>query len=91
MEKFPKQCVLQYNAKGYSTGVTDRDARLNLQQFSFAFFVLFVGCLIAFVQFLREKMHHNFELKQLKEEEKKKQAFVAVAQLIAALQSTTTV
>ena len=59
---------MKYNRNGYSTGITDPDTRLTLQQFYFAFLVLFIGILVSFVQFLREKMHHYFEQQQLAEE-----------------------
>jgi hypothetical protein len=80
MEKFPTQCDLKYNRKGYSTGIAKKNARLKLQQFYFAFFALFFGCLIASVQFIREKMRHNhFEI----ENKKKRKAleFAAAAAL----------
>jgi hypothetical protein len=60
------QCFLKYNRHGYSTGVTDKNTRLKLQQFYFAFLVLFIGLLISFVQLLRERMHHYFEQQQNK-------------------------
>ena len=43
--------------------------RIKLKQFTFAFLVLFVGSLIAFVQFLREKMHYHFQLQREREEQ----------------------
>jgi hypothetical protein len=61
-----KQCLLKYNQNGFSTGVTDKKTRLKLEQFSFAFLVLFIGIFISFVQFMREKMHYYFEEQQNK-------------------------
>ena len=79
MEKFPKHCELKYNSKGYSTGISDPNTRLKLQQFYVAFLVLFFGCLIAFVQFMREKMHYHFEIE--KKKKRKEIALAAVAEL----------
>ena len=61
-----EQCLLKYNSNGFSTGVTDKNTRLKLQQFYFAFLVLFFGLLISFVQLMREKMHFYFEQQQNK-------------------------
>ena len=73
-----KQCLLKYNSNGFSTGVTDPNTRLKLQQFYFAFLVLFFGLLISFVQFMREKMHFYFEQQQNKVSEMENARVAAV-------------
>ena len=50
----PRQCLLQYNLQGEFVQLADL-ARLELGQFSVAFIVLFVGYVLALLQFLRER------------------------------------
>ena len=50
----PRQCLLQYNNKGESVQLVDR-ARLKLEQFTVAFAVLFIGYVLALLQFIRER------------------------------------
>ena len=50
----PRQCLLQYNNKGEDVKLVDR-AQLKLEQFYVAFIVLFVGYVLALLQFLRER------------------------------------
>ena len=62
--------------------------RIKLKQFTFAFLVLFIGSLIAFVQLLREKMHHHFH--QLQQREREEQIVAtALAEAIAAAVAST--
>ena len=57
MEKYgqavPRQCKLDYNHRGESIKLVDR-ARLKLEQFYVAFIILFVGYVLALIQFIRE-------------------------------------
>ena len=48
------QCQLKYNSKGESIKVVDK-ARIKLEQLYGAFYVLFIGYLLALAQFLRER------------------------------------
>ena len=50
----PHQCLLEYNNKGESVQVVER-VRLKLEQFTVAFVVLFIGYVLALLQFLRER------------------------------------
>jgi len=50
----PRQCLLEYNNKGESVQVVER-VRLKLEQFTVAFVVLFIGYVLALLQFLRER------------------------------------
>ncbi len=50
----PRQCLLQYNKNGEVVQLMDL-ARLKLGQLYVAFIVLFVGYIMAFMQFLRER------------------------------------
>lgn len=59
-----KQCLLKYNRHGFQTGVNVPKMRIKLQQFYFAFLVLFFGLLVSFVQFMRENIHYCFKQNQ---------------------------
>ena len=48
------QCQLQYNDKGENVKLVN-GARIKLEQFYVAFIVLFVGYVLALLQFLRER------------------------------------
>ena len=50
----PRQCLIQYNKNGESVELVER-VRLKLEQFTVAFIVLFVGYVLALIQFLRER------------------------------------
>ena len=48
------RCRLSYNSQGESVELVDQ-ARIQLKQFYLAFLVLFIGYVLAFFQFLRER------------------------------------
>ena len=50
----PRQCLLHYNSNGEDVKLVDK-AQLKLDQFYVAFIVLFVGYVLALLQFLRER------------------------------------
>lgn len=52
------QCQLKYNSKGESVKMVE-NARLKLEQFYVAFIALFVGCILALMQFIREQFIYN--------------------------------
>jgi len=49
----PRQCLLQYNNAGESVQLVER-VRFKLEQFRVAFIVLFIGYVLALIQFIRE-------------------------------------
>jgi len=51
------RCRLSYNSQGESVELVDQ-ARIQLKQFYLAFLVLFIGYILAFVQFTRERFIH---------------------------------
>ena len=51
-----KRCLLNYNSQGFSTKRSSN--RIKLELFYLPFLILFIGYLLAFVQFLREKFIH---------------------------------
>ncbi|XP_046461748.1 glutamate receptor ionotropic, delta-2-like [Daphnia pulex] len=58
LEKFPRNCQLNYNNKGVVTKRSSR-SRLKLQQFYLPFLILFSGFMLAIVQFCRERFIHS--------------------------------
>ncbi|XP_059350682.1 glutamate receptor ionotropic, delta-1-like isoform X2 [Daphnia carinata] len=56
-DKQPEKCKLQYNSKGVATKRFSK--RIKLQQFYLPFLILFSGCLLALIQFCREKLFYR--------------------------------
>lgn len=50
--------MLKYNSQGESVQMVDK-ARLKLKQFYVPFAVLFIGYVLAFFQYLRERFIHH--------------------------------
>ena len=60
------QCLLKYNNKGVDTQSVL--SPINLTQLFVPFLVLFVGCLLAIIQFIREKLlNNNLKIQDSKE------------------------
>ena len=58
LQRQAPQCHLKYNSNGESVQLLDK-ARIKLEQLYVAFYVLFIGYVLALIQFLRERFIHN--------------------------------